>query len=173
MSIDPSRLQIVLYPDPVLRQQAARVPDVTNEVRQVAERMFELMAEADGVGLAAPQVGLPWRMFVTAGRDDVPPRVIINPELTAFEPELATIEEGCLSLPGVHVEVRRPRGVTLTAMDLDGTTFTLRDDEYEARVWQHEYDHLNGVLIIDKMSPMERLANRRILRDLRSGGRSD
>ena len=170
MPIDPLRLRIVTYPDPVLRQPADPVAEVSEEVRAVAHRMLELMHEAPGVGLAAPQVGLTWRMFVAnptgePGND----RVFINPEVADASRDVATMEEGCLSLPEIRGEVQRPRRVTVYATDLEGERFELTSEELPARVWQHEIDHLDGVLILDKMARMDRLANRRPLKALEAG----
>ena len=170
MPIDPLRLRIVTYPDPVLRQPADPVAEVSDEVRAVAHRMIELMHEAPGVGLAAPQVGLPWRMFVAnptgePGND----RVFINPEVADASRDVTAMEEGCLSLPEIRGEVQRPRRVTVRATDLEGERFELTSEELPARVWQHEIDHLDGVLIIDKMTRMDRLANRRPLKALEAG----
>jgi peptide deformylase len=170
MPVDPLRLRIVTYPDPVLRQPAEAVTEFNDEVRGVAHRMLELMREAPGVGLAAPQVGLSWRVFVAnpTGEpgDD---RVFINPEIVEASRDVAAMEEGCLSLPEIRGEVQRPRRVTVRAIDLDGERFELTSDELPARVWQHEIDHLDGVLIIDKMTRMDRLANRRPLKALEAG----
>ncbi|MFW5683013.1 MAG: peptide deformylase [Phycisphaeraceae bacterium] len=167
MPVDPLRLRIVKYPDPVLRQPADPVGEVSDEVRGVAHRMLALMHEAPGVGLAAPQVGLSWRMFVAnptgePGND----RVFINPEIVDASRDVAAMEEGCLSLPEIRGEVQRPRRVTVRAIGLDGEPFELTSEELPARVWQHENDHLDGVLIIDKMTRMDRLANRRPLKAL-------
>ena len=170
MPVDPLRLRIVTYPDPVLRQPAEAVTEFNDEVRGVAHRMLELMREAPGVGLAAPQVGLSWRVFVAnpTGEpgDD---RVFINPEIVGASRDVAAMEEGCLSLPEIRGEVQRPRRVTVRAIDLDGERFELTSDELPARVWQHEIDHLDGVLIIDKMTRMDHLANRRPLKALEAG----
>jgi len=169
-SVDPDKLRIVLYPASVLREKAQEIPEVTDTVRAVAARMFELMLEAQGVGLAAPQVGLSWRMFVVnATEEDPEPRVFINPTLSEPSGELEPFDEGCLSLPGIRAEVRRPAGVTITATDLNGEAFTLTSDVFPARVWQHEFDHLEGVMIIDKMRLIDRRANQRALRDLEAG----
>ncbi|MCL4212201.1 MAG: peptide deformylase [Phycisphaerales bacterium] len=168
MMVDPASLRIVLFPAEILRRKADPVAVVTDEVRAVARRMLELMRDAEGIGLAAPQVGLPWRLFVTGPHEGEPERVFINPELTEPSEELEVHEEGCLSIPNVRVEVRRPREITISALDLDGRPFTLRRSDLLARAWQHEVDHLNGVLIIDRMGPMDRLANRRAIRDLKS-----
>jgi peptide deformylase len=167
MSIDPDSLRILHYPHPALRRRAEPVAAVTPEVRAVAACMIDLMHEAEGIGLAAPQLGLPWRLFVTAARDDgSPDRVYVNPALSDPGRELVASEEGCLSLPGVRGEVRRPGRITVTATDLEGNQFTLTDDDLLARAWQHEMDHLDGVLIIDRMTPLDRLATRKAVREL-------
>jgi peptide deformylase len=170
MSIDVSKLRIIHYPDPILKQKAEPIESVDESVRAVAQRMFELMRGAEGVGLAAPQVGLSWQMFVMAGDAESgrPEMVFINPTLSVTNRELAVREEGCLSIPGVHVEVRRPSGIEISATTLNGDSFTMRDEDFLARVWQHEADHLDGVLIIDRMSPMDRLATRKALKELRA-----
>ncbi|MCA9305075.1 MAG: peptide deformylase [Phycisphaerales bacterium] len=179
MSVDPKALSIVHYPAEVLRQKAKEVPDVTADVRRVAERMIELMFEAEGIGLAAPQVGLPWRMFVahvpenedrSLGADPMEatgePMVCINPQLSLPERDLVPFEEGCLSLPEIVGEVRRPSRITMTALGIDGREFTVRASGLLARCWQHENDHLDGVLIIDRMTPPSRLRNRNALKAL-------
>lgn len=168
MPIDPASLRIVQFPAEILRRKAEPIDQITDETRVVARRMLELMRQAEGIGLAAPQVGLPWRLFVTASHEQEPERVFINPELTEPSEDLDVHEEGCLSIPNVRVEIRRPKAITITARDLDGRAVTLRRSDLLARAWQHEVDHLNGVLIIDRMGPMDRLANRRALRDLKS-----
>jgi len=170
MGIHPQSLTIVHYPHEVLKQVAAPIEQVTDEVRAVAKQMLQLMHDAPGVGLAAPQVGLSWRMFVAnptgEPKDD---RVFINPKLTSPSQERGVMEEGCLSLPGIHVEMTRPTQITIEAISLDGEPFTLTDAGLPARIWQHEYDHLQGVLILDNMSRMDRLANRKQLKRLESG----
>ncbi len=167
MPLDPAKLQIVHYPASVLRRKARPVPAVTAEVRAVAMRMLELMHLAPGVGLAAPQVGLDWRLFVAnhtgEPADDL---VFINPVLS--EPSRATedYEEGCLSLPDIRAVIRRPMAVSITATGLDGRPFSLTSHELPARIWQHETDHLDGVLILDRMSPGDRTALRRKIKAL-------
>ena len=171
MSVDVADLQIVHYPAAVLRAVAEPIDTIDGTVAAVAARMLELMYEAEGAGLAAPQVGLSWRMFVTKADDRRPDLVYINPALSELDAELAVRAEGCLSLPAITAKVRRPASATMTALDREGREFTLRDDGLLARVWQHEVDHLNGVLIIDKMTPMDRIANRRPLKDLEAVAR--
>jgi peptide deformylase len=184
MPTDPESLMIVHHPEPVLRQRAKAVEAVTDHVRAVARRMIELMGEANGIGLAAPQVGLSWRMFIChvpavegervlnadpAQATEVP-MVCINPVLSEPARDMVPYEEGCLSLPEIRGDVRRPSEITITALGLDGKKFTLRGAGLLARCWQHEVDHLDGVLIIDKMSPIHRMRNRQAIKALEAGG---
>ena len=187
MSVDPASLSIVHYPDPILRTRCKPVPEVTDEVRAVARRMVELMDEARGLGLAAPQVGLPWRMFVChvpadedqpadpggTGPDGAPvltatpaPTVYINPVLTEPVNPVEAVSEGCLSLPDITGDIPRPRGITITALDPEGNEFTQTGTGLLARCWQHETDHLDGVLILDRMSQLSRLRVRSAVRGL-------
>jgi peptide deformylase len=172
-------LRIVKYPDPALRRRAAPVKEITPDVRDVALRMIELMREAEGIGLAAPQVGLPWRLFVThvpPAEDRSPesnpvtatasPRIYINPVLSSPVGPPDPFDEGCLSLPDITGDVLRPPVITITAQDLEGREFSQTGAGLLARCWQHELDHLDGVLIIDRMTQMSRLKNRSALRDL-------
>lgn len=169
MAVDSTKLTIQHYPASVLREPTRPIEEIDQTVRDVARRMLELMWEADGVGLAAPQVGLPWRMFVTNAREADPvDRVFINPVVKPGDGPITPMEEGCLSLPGINVEVRRPPSATVTAQDLDGNEFTLRAEGFLARVCQHENDHLDAVLIIDRMSPMDRLATRKTIKELKA-----
>lgn len=164
MPIDPAQLSILRYPAPVLRARAKTVAKIDDEVRGVVERMIELMKQAEGIGLAATQVGLPWRIFVTNIPEQKQVKVYINPKLSDFGKTTDVYEEGCLSLPGIHVDVARPTSATLTAQDLDGREVTVRSEGFPARVWQHEFDHLNGVLIIDHIPPSERKAMRQTMK---------
>lgn len=160
-------LSIVLYPDPVLRLIAAPVPAVDDAVRAVAKEMLRMMHEAPGVGLAAPQVGLSWKMFVANAtgkpEDD---KVYINPELSSPSGPLDPYEEGCLSLPDIRVEVTRPTVITIKALDLEGRSFEETADGLLARIWQHEFDHLMGRMIIDKMSRLDRMMNTKKIKAL-------
>lgn len=167
MNVNPKNLRIVHYPAPILRKMTQPIGEITENVIEVADKMLELMHQAPGVGLAAPQVGLDWRMFVAnATGEPGDDRVYINPVLSDPTEEWEMYEEGCLSLPGIQVNVNRPIGITITATDLEGNEFTETSTELAARVWQHEYDHLVATLIIDKMNQMDRLANRKILKAL-------
>lgn len=181
MPVDPNSLSIVHYPAGVLRKRAIEVAAVTDEVRQVAVRMIALMHEAEGIGLAAPQVGLPWRLFVAHVPEDpdddrsttsdpvtatAAPTVYINPVLSAPEGIVEPYDEGCLSLPNITGEVLRPPHITIAALDLEGKPFTTRGGGLLARCWQHETDHLDGVLILDRMSQLSRLRARRAIKEL-------
>lgn len=182
VSLDPSTLHILHYPEPTLRRKAREVTESTEVIRAVAARMIELMFEAEGIGLAAPQVGLPWRMFVahvpaseTRSVDSDPPTatrepvVYVNPVLSAPTGPLEPYEEGCLSLPEIRGEVLRPAGITISATDAAGVPFTQTGWGLLARCWQHETDHLDGVLILDRMTQMSRLKNRSAVRRLERG----
>ena len=157
LQIDPSELQIVSWPASSLRTRATHVP-TAEEVSKVAPRMIELMHEASGIGLAAPQVGLPWRMFVTYVPDEDPiDRVFVDPaialDLCGVSPQ--PYEEGCLSLPDLRLEILRPKGARISATGVDGLPFEMADDGLLARVWQHEYDHLEARLIFDLAQPVD------------------
>jgi peptide deformylase len=141
--------QIRQYPDPALRMRANEVEHFDDALRQLAERMTALMIDAYGVGLAATQVGVLQRLFVfQAGEDET--RVLVNPRLAQQSDELELDDEGCLSLQLVLVPVERSVRVTIEAQDLDGGDVRLELDELPARVAQHELDHLDGVLIVDR-----------------------
>ena len=170
VAIEPQTLEILSYPADVLSRCAESIGTVNDQVRLVAARMLVLMHEAEGIGLAAPQVGVPWRLFVTRHPDDRDAdggQVFVNPRIEVLDSTPAEDIEGCLSLPGIEVTVRRPEGIRLTATSLDGVE--LSEDRYDhfARVYQHECDHLDGILIIDRMTTMDRLRNRRAIRDLK------
>ncbi|MCP4249978.1 MAG: peptide deformylase [bacterium] len=166
--LDIDALQIVLYPDPVLRQVCLPVERFDDELRRLVARMLELMHAPRGVGLAGPQVGVTRRLFVcnpTGQPDD--DLVCINPEISGLT-GAAELEEGCLSLPDVLVTVRRAEQVHLRAFDLDGQPFERDSNDLAGRVWQHETDHLDGRLILDYMSEASQIANRRMLKQLRA-----
>lgn len=168
MALDVSKLQIIMYPDPILRKKASEIAVIDDTVHAVAERMIQLMRQVNGAGLAAPQVGLDWRMFVVEGQDEEDAQVFINPKVTPISRDLVAHEEGCLSLPGITADVRRPSAVRIVSQNLDGQEVTLESEDFPARVWQHEFDHLEGVLIIDRMSPLDRLATRKTLKEMRA-----
>ena len=167
MSVEPLSLTLHAYPSSILKEVAVEVDPKDENVQAVAKRMIELMFEHRGVGLAAPQVGLPWRLFVTRDEEDESvANVWINPTLEVTEPTVESDEEGCLSLPEIRGQIKRPIGIKITGFDGDGDERSVESCEFMARVWQHENDHLDGILIIDKMSTMDRLVNRKLIRDL-------
>ena len=142
------------YPDPVLRMVAREVSVFDPDLARLAHEMIELMRDAQGVGLAANQVGVLQRMFVIEIDDD-PPVVAVNPRVVPL-PELEVADEGCLSLQHVHVPVERHLAVRLEAQDERGNPFQLELDGLAARAAQHELDHLDGTLILDKTTPEAR-----------------
>ena len=137
-------------------------------IKDLVADMHRVAKEYDGIGLAAPQVGESLRIFVTCALYGEPERVFINPRVEATG-EIVAGDEGCLSLPDIRAEIMRPPQARVTALDLEGNEFTLEKDGIWARVWQHEHDHLEGTMIIDRMRPIDKLANRRALRDLERG----
>jgi peptide deformylase len=147
--------QIRQYPDSVLRMKSREV-EIDEDLKRLAERMKSLMRDAHGIGLAGTQVGTLRRLFVFQNGDDEEPTVVVNPQLSNHSSEKATEDEGCLSLQGVLVPVERSTKVTLDGTDLDGNAIHLELEGMPARVVQHETDHLEGVLIIDRTDPASR-----------------
>lgn len=142
---------------PVLRQRAPEVARVDDEVRRLVDDLFETMHAAKGVGLAAPQVGASQRVAVVdVGEDLGPPLVLINPRIVESSAELETAEEGCLSIPDIYGDVERPLSVVLEALDRDGKEYRVPATGYRARAIQHEIDHLDGILFIDRLSAVRR-----------------
>lgn len=143
--------------DPVLREKAAPVAALTDEVRRLIADMFDTMYAEDGVGLAAPQVGESHRVIVVDPREpDVPPLALINPVIVEASGETERGEEGCLSIPGLREVVERAVSVRVEALDRDGAPITIEADGLLARILQHEVDHLDGILFFDRVSPLKR-----------------
>ena len=145
-------IRIYKLGEEVLRKKAVPIEKVTDEIKTLIGDMFETMVDANGVGLAAPQVGKKLRLFVAVADDDVK-RVFINPQIVSTSEEVGDYEEGCLSIPGVYETIRRPVRVTVQALDENGKPFTLEADGLLARIIQHETDHLDGILFIDRGDP--------------------
>ena len=160
-------LKIILWPDPRLKAVSKNVTAFDDDLKALTDRMFILMREHRGVGLAAPQVGVNLRLFVmNATGEPVDDQIYVNPVLTEAEGEIEE-EEGCLSLPKLTVNVWRSCKLRMTAQDLAGKPFEQDAAEYIARIWQHEYDHLNGTMLTDRMGPVAKLTNRKLLNDLK------
>lgn len=153
-AFDPAELKVITFPHPTLRYTAKPIKRVDALLQKIVSRMFELMYEHRGVGLAATQVNLPIRLFVmnsTGNRDEGVERVLINPVVTRPRSN-DELEEGCLSLPNVHGNVVRAKTIRINAFDLSGNELNEDVSGFEARVMQHETDHLNGMLFIDRMN---------------------
>jgi peptide deformylase len=142
--------QIRQWPDPVLRMRANEVEEFDEDLGRLVERMTSLMQDANGVGLAATQVGVLRRVFVFRPGDEAEPVAAVNPRIVESGEELEADDEGCLSLQRVLVPVERQAALTLEAQDVDGRTIQLKLTGLAARVAQHELDHLDGVLIVDR-----------------------
>ncbi|MFB3893874.1 MAG: peptide deformylase [Phycisphaerae bacterium] len=166
LSADLASLRIIKYPDPRLAEVSTPIEEVGEYLRPLVDRMFELMFAAKGVGLAGPQVGITVRLFVASPKyDKADRRVYINPRLLSVDGSQDE-EEGCLSVPGVNAKVKRYAVATIEATGLDGRIFQESGTELTARMYQHELDHLNGQLIVDRMGTVARLANRKTIKGL-------
>jgi peptide deformylase len=141
--------QIRQYPDPVLRMEAKRVEEFDEDLRRLVDRMKELMKDANGVGLAANQVGVLRRVFVFAPDDDVV-AVVVNPEVVKRGDDVGVDDEGCLSMQGIAIPVERPTSVRIEARDEQGKEVSFELEGLAARIAQHELDHLDGTLILDR-----------------------
>ena len=162
---DAALRQVRKFGDPVLRATALAVDRFDAGIKTEVERMGELMHDALGVGLAATQLGVLHRVLVYRAYADDPVTALVNPVLEWTSEELETAEEGCLSLPGVHVEVERPMRVRVRAQDETGQPREVEAEGLEARVIQHEIDHLDGVLILDRVSREARKEAMRAMRE--------
>jgi peptide deformylase len=159
-------LSVRKYGDAVLRRRAAEVREVTPEIRRLAADMIDTMYDEVGIGLAAPQIGTSLRLIVVADDEARSVRVLVNPAI-ASQAGLVTAEEGCLSIPGIFAPVSRAERVRVEARDLEGQPVTIDARGLLARVIQHEMDHLDGVLFIDRLDPV---ARDRIKRRIRKEG---
>lgn len=157
---------IRIFGDPVLKRAAAPVTDIDGGLATLVDAMYDTMYEAPGVGLAAPQVGVQKRFFVYDIADETGPHVLLNPQIVETSGEWS-YEEGCLSLPGLSFEIVRPKVVTVQGVDLDGNEVVIQGDELLGRVFLHEIDHLDGVLMLDRLDRDER---KRAMRELREQG---
>ncbi len=155
---------IRLFGDPVLKRPTAPVTDIDGAMVKLVDAMYETMYDAAGVGLAAPQVGVQQRFFVYDVHDETGPHVIFNPEIVEATGEWI-YEEGCLSLPGLAFEIARPQVVTVRGFDLKGNELVVKGDELVGRVFQHEIDHVDGVLMLDRLDADKRKLAMKQLRE--------
>lgn len=163
---EPATLQLALYPNAILKKPARDVAHFDDWLQAVVERMIQIMVENKGVGLAAPQVGLSLRLFIASpeGKPEET-RVYINPVLSD-EHGSEEAEEGCLSLPDIRTKVVRFTKIRIEALDARGKPFAENPENFPARILQHENDHLEGILLLDRMSPIAKLANRKKIKEL-------
>lgn len=145
--------EIRTFGDPVLKAVADPVTNIDEKLVRLTDEMFDVMYKAPGIGLAAPQIGIQRQVFVYDVDDER--KVILNPQIVESSGEWV-YDEGCLSIPGLYVEMLRPKTVLVRGIDLDGNTMEFEADELLARLFQHEVDHLNGVLMFDRMTPDQR-----------------
>ena len=157
--------KVLKFGDPVLRSKASPVTDFDGDLASEVERMIEIMRDGMGVGLAATQLGVLRRVLVFQAGHDAPATALVNPEIEWSSDDLVTAEEGCLSLPGVIVDVERPLHVRVTALDPSGEPLSVEASGLEARVIQHEMDHLDGVLTLQRTNTEQRKGAMRALRE--------
>jgi peptide deformylase len=157
-----SAYPIRIVGDPVLRQEAKDVTEIDGRLVQLIDDMFVTMYDAPGIGLAAPQVGVQRRFFVYDVDED--PQVLINPRITGSDGEW-WYTEGCLSIPGLHFEICRPKQIEVTGIDLAGNEISIEADELLARMFQHEIDHLDGVLMHERLEGDDAKEAKRLIRE--------
>ena len=161
-----SGYDIRIIGDPVLRQRAREITEIDGSLVRLVDDMLETMYEAPGIGLAAPQVGVQKRLFVWDIGEG--PEAIVNPEIVESDGEWV-FEEGCLSVPGLSWEIVRPKVIHIVGRDLDGNELSFEADELEARLFQHEMDHLDGTLLIERLDDDTRKQALKTIRDLQLG----
>jgi peptide deformylase len=158
-----SSLTIRQYGDPVLKERTREVDDIDGSVASLVDSMIETMYDAPGTGLAANQVGVQRRIFVYDAGDGDGAHAVINPQIIESDGEW-TFDEGCLSIPGLSWEIVRPNAVHLVGLDLDGNEISLEASEFEGRIFQHELDHLDGILLVERLNEDQRKDALKILR---------
>ena len=167
MSEEELRYELTLYPSPLLRRPCPPVEDFGSELAEILEGMYERMHASKGVGLAAPQVGIRQRILVLSATGEKADQIaLINPTIVDKFGELTVAEEGCLSFPDIYAEVSRPEKCTVKAFTPEGKEFERTFEGFESRIVQHEYDHLEGVLLVDRMSGADKQRNKAALQDL-------
>ena len=155
-------LDIKIYPDSVLRDKSRKVEEVTEEIKKLEEDMIETMENNKGIGLAAPQVGVLKRVIIAETEQG--PREFINPEIIRKSKEKDSMEEGCLSFPGLFLKIKRAKEIEVKALDKEGRDVRVKAQGLIARIIQHEIDHLDGILILDRLNFFERWKLKRKLK---------
>ncbi|XP_027093166.1 peptide deformylase 1B, chloroplastic isoform X1 [Coffea arabica] len=148
-------LKIVEYPDPILRAKNKRISTFDHNLKKLVDEMFDIMYRTDGIGLSAPQVGINVHLMVfnpVGERGEGEEIVLVNPKVSRYSRKIVPYNEGCLSFPGIYADVERPDSVTIDAQDISGKRFAFNLTGLPARVFQHEYDHLQGILFFDRMT---------------------
>jgi len=167
---EPLEFRLSIYPDPVLRKVATPVAAFDPSLRETVRAMFDLMYRSNGVGLAAPQVGLDSRILVLNPSGDASKKdeelALVNARILDRSGTPTLFEEGCLSFPQIYAEVKRPERCKVSAFTPDGAPLEREFDGFTSRIIQHEYDHLEGVLLVDRMSPADKLRHKAALQDL-------
>jgi len=164
--VDIKKCRMTYYPSQVLAATAKPVEKIDDDIRQLVDRMIGIMIEKKGVGLAAPQAGIPLRLFIISlngTKENL--KVFINPTVTTSG-EIVANEEGCLSVPGVYTKIRRSKTAAVTATGLDGKEFTENADGLYARALQHEFDHIEGTTIVNRMTHVAKIAHRKKIKKL-------
>lgn len=164
--VDFEKCRIRHYPSEILVGKAQPVEEIDDNIRRLVDKMIDIMTENKGIGLAAPQAGVSLRLFIISldgSRDNV--KVYVNPTVTLVG-ELGSVEEGCLSVPGIYTKIRRYKECEVTATDLDGNEFTDRAEGLYARALQHEFDHIEGMTIVSRMGQTARIVHRKQLKKL-------
>jgi peptide deformylase len=157
-------LKILTYPNPILRKKSEEIKEITPEIKKLGFDMVDTMIKNKGIGLAAPQVGELKRIITVYTRKG--PRIFINPRILSSSKEVDIAEEGCLCLPGIFTDVERPKGVEFEALDEEGRKVLINDEEFLARILQHEVDHLEGIIFIDKIGFWERMKLGRKIKEI-------
>lgn len=169
------KLEILAYPEPSLSEVCAKIDEVTPELKEQIDNMIETMYEDDGVGLAAPQVGIQKRLIVidpSGPKERTDLQVIINPEIVEKSTEKVDSEEACLSCPAFRCTIKRHAQVTVTGIDLEGNDLKIKADDFLAIVLQHEIDHLNGTLIVDRVGRLKRaMYDKKVKKWLKNAGK--
>ncbi len=158
-----AELTIKSYSNPVLRKKSEEIKEITPEIKRLALDMVETMVKNKGLGLAAPQVGISKRIVAVLLAEG--PKIFINPKITKKEKETEIAEEGCLCFPNLFLDIKRAKSVAIKAIDVEGKEMEFFVDGLTARIFQHEIDHLNGILFFDKISFWQRLKLRKKLKN--------